>query len=327
MPLITTLTTIYSQKSFNYAIPSTMRAIFGYGSNFDINQFYMSMTNLVSNTGVVATDTAGVGTGRNGLAAAGYGGDKAIFGHGTTSTGSPEAITNLVSNTGVVATDTAGVGTARTLLAAAGYGTDKAIFAFGRRSNGAVTNLSNLVSNTGVVSTDTAGVGTARSSLAAAGYGNDKAIFAFGTSNPESQTAALNDLNLVSNTGVIANDSNNYLQTARRGLAAASYGIDKAIFAYGLATAFLLLSNKVSNTGIVATDTSIVGPARGFNLAAAGYGTDKAIFGFGYADGGPGQFNFHTNITNKVSNTGVVASQTAGVGSSRTNLAAASYGA
>jgi hypothetical protein len=31
------------------------------------------MTNLVSNTGVVATDTTGVGTGRTALAAASYG--------------------------------------------------------------------------------------------------------------------------------------------------------------------------------------------------------------------------------------------------------------
>ena len=74
------------------------------------------MTNLVSNTGVVATDTTGVGTARAALAAAGYGPDKAIFGYGGS------AITNLVSNTGVVATDTAGVGTARQHLAAASYG-------------------------------------------------------------------------------------------------------------------------------------------------------------------------------------------------------------
>jgi hypothetical protein len=31
------------------------------------------MTNLVSNTGVVATDTTGVGTARRGIAAAAYG--------------------------------------------------------------------------------------------------------------------------------------------------------------------------------------------------------------------------------------------------------------
>ena len=53
--------------------PGTQKAIFGYGSPTT------SITNKVSNTGVVATDTAGVGTARSGLAAAGYGGDKAIF--------------------------------------------------------------------------------------------------------------------------------------------------------------------------------------------------------------------------------------------------------
>ena len=41
------------------------------------------MTNLVSNIGVVATDVTGVGTARDFLAAASYGGDKAIFGYGS----------------------------------------------------------------------------------------------------------------------------------------------------------------------------------------------------------------------------------------------------
>jgi hypothetical protein len=77
----------------------------------------------VSNTGVVATDTTGVGTARSSLAAAGYGTDTAIFGYGTTGGGAGiTAVTNLVSNTGVVATDTTGVGTARADLAAAAYG-------------------------------------------------------------------------------------------------------------------------------------------------------------------------------------------------------------
>ena len=50
---------------FNYG---TQKAIFGYGST----GANVSMTNLVSNTGVVATDTTGVGTARYDLAAAGY---------------------------------------------------------------------------------------------------------------------------------------------------------------------------------------------------------------------------------------------------------------
>jgi hypothetical protein len=53
------------------------------------------------------------------VAAARYGGDKAIFGYGTT--GSNVSMTNLVSNTGVIAADVTGVGTARAHLAAAGY--------------------------------------------------------------------------------------------------------------------------------------------------------------------------------------------------------------
>ena len=79
------------------------------------------MTNLVSNTGVVATDTAGVGTARYAPAAAGYSTDKAIFGYGNT--GTKVSMTNLVTNTGVVGNDVTGVGTARDTLAAASYGT------------------------------------------------------------------------------------------------------------------------------------------------------------------------------------------------------------
>jgi hypothetical protein len=46
-----------------------------------------SITNLVSNLGVVGTDVTGVGTARNSLAATMYGGDKAIFAYGWVSSG------------------------------------------------------------------------------------------------------------------------------------------------------------------------------------------------------------------------------------------------
>ena len=140
----------------------TQKALFGYGYATAV----VSITNLVSNTGVVATDTTGVGSARYGLAAAGYGGDKAIFGYGVT--GTYVSMTNQVSNTGVVTADTTGVGTARYYLAAAGYGGDKALFGYGYTTEN--VSMTNLVSNTGVVATDTTGVGTARYGLAAAGY-------------------------------------------------------------------------------------------------------------------------------------------------------------
>ena len=284
----------------------TQKAIFGYGtSNF---------TNLVSNTGVVATDTAGVGTSRYYLAAAGYGTDKAIFGYGTSN------FTNLVSNTGVVATDTAGVGTQRTYLAAAGYGTDKAIFGYGLSTY--ATAFINLVSNIGVVATDAAGAGTARYGLAAAGYGTDKAIFGYGYGEYYSAyvggyvSGIVSMTNLVSNTGVVATDTAG-VGAARTRLAAAGYGNDKAIFAFGNIGVFSNGKNLVSNTGVVATDGAYVGTNREY-LAAAGYGTDKAIFGYGFA-------GVAVSMTNLVSNTGVVATDTTGVGTARYGLAAAGY--
>jgi hypothetical protein len=283
-------------------ISNTTKAIFGYGYT-NVN---VSMTNLVSNTGVVSTDTTGVGSNKSLLAAAGYGTDKAIFGYGDAS--GVVSTTNLVSNTGTVATNTTGVGTARYGLAAAGYGVDKAIFGYGYNGS-AYVSMTNLVSSTGVVATDTTGVGTARWALAATGYGGDKAIFGYGWTG-----AYVSMTNLVSNTGVVATDTTG-VGTGRYLLAAAGYGSDKAIFGYGHPN--VSMTNLVSNTGTVATDTTGVGTAR-HSLAAAGYGSNKAIFGYGLTSG-------VVSMTNLVSNTGVVATDTTGVGTAREGLAAAGY--
>jgi hypothetical protein len=128
------------------------------------------MTNLVSNVGVVGSDVTGVGTARQDLAAAGYGGDKAIFGYGYN--GTNVSMTNLVSNVGVVGSDVTGVGTARWQLAAAGYGGDKAIFGYGYTTTPSIlyVSMTNLISNIGVVGVDVTGVGTVRRVLAAASY-------------------------------------------------------------------------------------------------------------------------------------------------------------
>jgi hypothetical protein len=146
------------------------KAIFGYGTTSVGGNPAVSMINLVSNAGVVATDTTGVGTARHVLAAATYGGDKAIFGYGATT--ASLSMTNLVSNAGIVVTDTTGVGTIRSALAAATYGGDKAIFGYGSNwLTSAMYSITNLVSNVGVVATDTTGVGTAREYLVASSFG------------------------------------------------------------------------------------------------------------------------------------------------------------
>ena len=283
--------------------PPPLRAIFGYGFTTP----YVSMTNLVNSSGVVAADVTGVGTARGYLGATTFGGNKAIFGFGQTS--SAVSITNLVSDNGVVAADTSGVGTARGSVAGSSYGTQLGIFAYGY--NGSNLSMSNKVSITGVVASDVGGVGTARRGLAAAGYGEDKGIFGYGYTS-----GAVSLTNKVSNSGVIAADVSG-VGTARETLAATTYGTDKAIFGYGAAT--LSMTNLVNNSGVVAADVTGVGTGR-HNLAAAGYDTDKAIFGYGFNN------SAKLSLTNKVSNSGVVASDTSGVGTGRTALAAAKVG-
>jgi hypothetical protein len=307
-------TDFYGKSSFT----PTQKGIFAYGEQSTVA---LNVSNLVSDTGVVASDTPGVGTNVVNRGAASYGGDKAIFAYGNNrSPNSPTIrnISNLVSNTGVVATESPGVGTARSNLAAAAYGGDKAICGFGNTPT--VTNLTNLVSNTGVVATDTPGVGTARFRLAAATYGgsNDKAIFGYGSIPPAVFQAITN---LVSNTGVVASDTPG-VGTARQQLAAAGYGGDKAIFGFGVALPlFYNITNLVSNTGVVASDTPGVGTARQ-SLSATNYGGDKGIFAFGRNQ--PAGFAFG-NMTNLISNTGVVASDTPSVATARYNGSGAGY--
>ena len=280
--------------------------IFGFGED---NSSRVGYTNLVSNTGVVATDVTGVGTARRSLGACEYGDDKGIFGFGYT--GSYTAITNLVSNAGVVASDVTGVGTGRSAVGCS-YGTDKGIFGFGYKASTSVS-MTNLVSNAGVVATDVTGVGTARYNLTACEYGEDKGIFGFGNSG--SATAVTN---LVSNAGVVATDTTG-VGTARYSPAACGYGGNKGIFGFGDTGSYTAVSNLVSNAGVVATDTTGVGTARS-SLAACEYGINKGIFGFGYVTG-PGR----VSMTNLVSSTGVVATDVTGVGTARDNPAAGSF--
>jgi hypothetical protein len=306
---------IIPANSATASFPANDEGIFGFGTKVPSET---AITNLVSNTGVVATDVAGVGTARSAPAGCSYGGDKGIFGFGWSQGGyTPVSTTNLVSNAGVVATDTAGVGTARTELAACEYGDDKGIFGYGSTSAPTYTSLSltNLVSNAGVVASDQAATtGTARYNLAACEYGGDKGIFGHG-----SPTTAVT--NLVSNAGVVATDVAG-VGTARYTLAACGYGDDKGIFGFG-APGPSALTNLVSNTGVVATDTAGVGTAR-YALAATEYGGDKGIFGFGHRGGD--YWSGFLSLTNLVSNAGVVASdQAATTGTARNTLAACSF--
>lgn len=307
------------------------KAIFSFGI-ITIGAITPNLTNLVSDTGVVGTDSTGVDPTRGFPAGAAYGDGCAVFGYGDFCGGGTN-ITNLVSNTGVVSTDIPTVGSKRFGLAASGYGHGCAIFAYGNSycdpelsatvgdgilNKTTLLNITTLVSDTGVVSKDSAGVGTAREGLAATGFGQGRAVFAHGYNGVN-----LSLSNSVSDTGVVDRDCT-IVGTSRRYLAAARFGVGQAIFGYGgTGRGECNTTNLVSDTGVIGTDVSGVGVNR-VDTAAAGYGGDQAIFGFGLSGA---NLDIKLNQISLVSNTGVVSQDYATVGTGRFGHAAAGYGA
>ena len=272
----------------------------------------INVSNLVNASGVIASNTTGVGQARSKNSGAGYGGDKGIFGFGDPSSDDTgeSGITNLVNNLGVVASDTAAVASAHRTRDGATYGGDKAIFAFGN-SSGSATNNKNLVNNLGVVAEDSSGAGTARQKVGATAYGDDLAIFAFGG-------GSLNTRNLVNNVGVVAADATG-AGSGRFGLCGFRFGsTGEAIFGYGRnGAAYLSMSNKVNNVGVVATDSASVAVAR-TGLGGCRFGGDKGIFAYG----NDGFYSSHSNLVNS---SGTVASDVDVAGTDRISTAALGY--
>jgi len=290
--------------------PLPQKGIFAYGT---ISSSSVSMSNLLSSSGVIASDVTGVGTARGYPMASTYGGDKGIFAFGIVYPGgSMQNVSNLVSNSGVIASDTTGVGTARYAGAGATYGVGKAIFGFGD-VGGSGSAITNLISTSGVVASDTSGVGSIRFGLEAVSYGTDKAIFAYG-GNAHVTPGHFSMSNLVSNSGVVASDVTG-VGTARSNLGAAPYGTDKGAFAYGYTGSDVSMKNLVSNLGVIASDVTGVGSARR-EIGACAYGGDKGAFAYGYE---------HVSTKNLMSNTGVIAADVTGVGSGRSQVTACGY--
>ena len=149
-----------------------------------------------------------------------------------------------------------------------------------------------------------------------------KAIFAFGNKYvPEGdQSLTFGMSNKVNSSGVvIADTAATGGDLTQRG--AATYGTDKAIFAFGNDGSNQVNTiNLVNNQGIVAANSTGTGSAR-LSLAATSYGSSgQAIFAYGIESGGS------QNKSNKVSNTGAVASDVSGVGTARHELGASPFG-
>ena len=281
------------------------KGIFFGGYTYDGGISTVGKSNLVSNTGVVATDvsnssisarlgTYGVPIGYDGKAVF-------IFGKDTTSQTEPNYGKNIVSNTGVIGSDESAASgqTSRYNGASSSYGGDKGVIMGGQNFNGSVTSgVSNLISNTGVIASDvsyvseeahpdhftwgTDPIDTANCNAAGTTYGSDgKAMFFGGGGddwNSYFEYSFLSSIHLVSNVGVVAS---NTTQTTDQGssamLSGCSYGGDKGIFAHGkyrealepFADDYLSKQNLVSNTGVISNQSTCAG-AR-MNGDACGY--------------------------------------------------------
>ena len=130
-------------------------------------------------------------------------------------------------------------------------------------------------------------------------------IFAFGVRAASPPKATIS--NLVNSSGVVATDVT--FSGTGRGMgfnAAAVYGFDKGIFAFGEdASGFTAITNLVSNAGVVATDTAAVSGVSARYTTCGGYGGDKAIAFGGYNPTG------YLGISNLINDAGVVAADTA----------------
>ena len=320
MPITLSANTVtFNDGTTRSSNKASVMAIFGFGYTGASNS---SVTNLVNVFGGVATDTSTAGLARYGLAAATYGGDKVIFGFGSSgSLVSPinSRVISKFNNLGTFVSEAAAAptaATARYLLAAAGYGGDKAMFGWGNTGVAPMSYFNNVGDCTSESNGASGTWGTSsRNGMAAATYGGDKAIFGYG--NAGTAIYLFNNLGAYVSQVTIASTGS----TSRGEPAAATYGGDKVIFGFGISSTIPL--TYFSNVGVFVRETS--GATQGgityrHNLAAAGYGGDKAIFGYGRLSGS----NFSTS--NLVSNIGVVSSDITGVGTARYGLAAASYG-
>lgn len=268
--------------------------------------------NLISTSGVIASDTTTAGSNKIGGAGAGYGGDKGIFGYGADPvSGLTTPTTNLVSNTGVVAAAISYAGFYSVQdTCAANYGIDKAFFQGGY--SGGTTNMLSLVTNTGVVASQTNAGGTLHGH-AATGYGTDTAITLFGgfmyTCNsscpPQEIFAADRQTYKVSNTGVFTYVSAT-AALPKSYAGAARYGVDKAISVCGTTAAggYGTTRNLISNTGVVAAESATLATGKTY-VTGVKFGADKAIIAFGGSatSGATGTKNY-----NLISATGTVAS-------------------
>jgi hypothetical protein len=309
---------------YQNGLVNSYKSIFAFGRNPNNT----GKSNLVSTTGVIASDTAAVGSARRGVSGTPYGtSGKAMFAFGGTNTSSYSKIQNDVSTSGIIASDVTSTALAEASLRAAaalhntGAGSSRSCFFFGGTVSG--TSYYNNVewfNDTATSSFSSTLVGTPRNGAAAVTFNWNAALIAYGQSGT---STAVNISNTISGTGSPSADITG-VGTSRSQLGAAPYGADLGIFAFGVSgntSTVYSLYNLMSNVGVLSTDTTGVGTPRAW-IAGAPFGGDKAIFAFGQNSS-----STYYGLSNLVSNTGVMATDTASVGTARSQIGATGYGA
>ena len=314
--------------------PSTDRGLFAFGTQGPVNlPFYTQIVNYISNLGFVSVDTTVPASKKGSSTSITYGGDKGIIKYGITNFATPGPVyrtvylnrQNLVSNTGVFATETQGADTARIGSFGCSYGVGLGSFVYGGTNFGG-QNIRNDVSDTGVVSTETSATGTARLGGASMSIGVGQSFMAYGE-NPNGGSPVTYPLvaNILSDTGVISTDIV-AVGPARSACAGAAYGNGKGIIAYGsvTGTTTISFSNLVSETGVIASNTALVGTER-VGAGGCSFGGDKAMFGYGGVKNGAETYAPY-NMTNRVSNTGIISSDAVGIGTARVGATGCGFG-
>lgn len=307
--------------AFSYRIPG--QAIFGPGAN----PAGSNVSNLVSNTGVIGTDTTGFTSYRSNYGALGYGIDKAMFAGGTNSTGpTTVSLVNYITNTGSVGADSSVSGFGKSGTTGATYGIDKGLFscgAFYSSGIGSANNTYTLVTNTGVYGSAPT-ISMYHDSSNAVGYADDLALFVtnFSRGSPTGGGVSEFRIHYVTNTGSLASEATSANSSNHAGQGQATrYGTGTAIF-----TAFNTASTKyiayITNTGVIGSDQTVTPTARSGYACTTYNSSGDAIGAFGANPSGTP----YLNTKFLISSAGVLAADSTGAGTARNSVAAAGYG-
>jgi hypothetical protein len=234
-------------------------------------------------------------------------------------------LVTLFDNTGSGYTsESSGLGTARQNTAGATYGGDKAIFGYGYDSLNQVIKLAvhTFFNNKGgYAGENTTAVGAARIASSAASYGGDKALFYGGTFGKPGTFTYLSNVTLISNTGAYVSESD-VAATPYSYASSASYGEDKALFAYGANKVTPGGENTVlrfSNNGTLISQTNNIGLSRP-GAAGSKYGNGRAMMAFGN-----NILAYYSSVTLFDNNANVI-SESDTAATKRTYVIGASYG-